>query len=119
MLACCPVAASGAAAAESEASTLPGVQGGNGPLQPASARPETNERTRNQRVRSTLVTAPANPVAYAVNTAGRPSDRGPFMIIGMFSSVLLVLVCILVHYEALRIVSSQLPGPSWIGLRGR
>lgn len=41
------------------------------------------------------------------------------MIIGMFSSVLLVLICILVHYEALRIVSSQLPGPSWIGLRGR
>jgi hypothetical protein len=34
------------------------------------------------------------------------------MIIGMASSVLLVLVCILVHYEALRIVSSLLPGPS-------
>jgi len=41
------------------------------------------------------------------------------MIIGIVTSILLVLICILVHYEALRIVSSQLPGPSWIGLRGR
>jgi hypothetical protein len=41
------------------------------------------------------------------------------MVIGIFTSILLVLVCILVHYEALRIVSSQLPGPAWIGLRGR
>ena len=51
--------------------------------------------------------------------AGRPSDGGTFVIIGMASSVLLILVCILVYYETLRIVSSLLPGPSSIGLRGR
>jgi ion channel len=41
------------------------------------------------------------------------------MAIGIFTSILLVLICILIHYEALRIVSSLLPGPSWVGLRGR
>jgi hypothetical protein len=41
------------------------------------------------------------------------------MFIGMAVSSLLVLVCILIHYEVLRVVSSLLPGPDWMGLRGR
>jgi hypothetical protein len=41
------------------------------------------------------------------------------MIIGIVTSILLVLICILIHYETFRIMSSLLPGPSWIGLRGR
>jgi hypothetical protein len=41
------------------------------------------------------------------------------MFLGIVISILLVLICILVHYEALRIVSARLPGPDWIGLRGR
>lgn len=41
------------------------------------------------------------------------------MIIGIITSIGLVVVAILIHYEALRIISSLLPGPAWLGLRGR
>ncbi|MFZ5791518.1 MAG: potassium channel family protein [Pseudomonadota bacterium] len=41
------------------------------------------------------------------------------MIIGIVSSIVLVIVSILIHYEALRIVSALLPGPAWLGLHGR